>query len=328
MKIKTYKHKILVITLLFTTLIFAQKHDKKVSETFNVNSDAIVDITTRYADVTIETWNKNTVSVEGVWETDGLSKDESNKLFDNVNFEALGNMNKVVITSKSNRHNALFITEFDDFDFNFNFDSIANIGNLFSHDFHFEIPEAPEMPEMPEMPEIAETPEMPEIMISHLSKIEFDHEEYEKDKEGYMLKFKKKQEDWEKELEEKIEPQMKAYEKQMEKWEKENAPRLKKMEEKMAKWHKENEPKMKEFELKMQAWEKENEPKMKAFELKMEKMGKEMEAKYNNLIESKHKNHGSKIKKTLLIKIPKTAKVKLDVRYGSFKIPDNLNTVD
>ena len=36
----------------------------------------------------------------------------------------------------------------------------------------------------------------------------------------------------------------------------------------------------------------------------------------------------TKIKKRLLIKIPKNAKVKLDVRYGSFSAPDDLNTVD
>ena len=323
---KTYKHKILAFALLFTTILFAQKYDKKVSESFNVNSDVVVDITARYADVTIETWNKNTVSIEGVWQTEGLNKKESNSLFNDVDFDVENSKDKVVIVLKSDDHNSLFTHQFENMDFNF--DSIANMGDVFVHDFNFEMPEMPELPEMPEMPELPEMPEMPELVVSHLSKIEFDHDAYEKDKEGYMKKFRIKQEAWANEMEEKIEPQMKAYEQKMKTWEKENEPRMRKVEEKMEKWHKENEPKMKEFELKMAKWEKENAPKMKAFELKMEKMGKEMEAKYNNLIESKHKNHGSKVKKTLLIKIPKTAKVKLDVRYGSFKIPDNLNTVN
>ncbi len=80
----------------------------------------------------------------------------------------------------------------------------------------------------------------------------------------------------------------------------------------------------------MQAWEKENEPKIKAFEEKMEKMGEKMEKRYDSLLEFKHKNRSdkSKVKKSLVIKIPKNAKVKLDVRYGSFTAPDNLNTVD
>ena len=328
---KTYKHKFLAFILLFTTVLFAQKHDKKVSESFKVNSDVVVEITTRYADVTIETWNKNVVSVEGKWEVDGLNNDDSNKLFESVNFEALGNKEKVVITSKGGHdiftsHNS-HSDVFDNFDFDFDSESISHIGELFEGNFHSEMPEMPEMPELPELPEM---PEMPEIVITHLSTIEFDHDAYEKDKEGYMKSFKKKQESWEKEMEEKIEPQLKEYEMKIKLWDEENAPRMKEMEEKMSKWHKENEPKMKEFELKMTAWEKENTPKMKAFEEKMEKMGKKMEEKYTALLELKHKNNEgeSKIKKNLLIKIPKDAKVKLDMRYGSFSLPKDLNSVD
>ena len=322
---KTYKHNFLAFILLFTTVLFAQKHDKKVSESFKVNNDVFVDITTRYADVTIETWSKNVVSIEGSWEVEGLNKEDSNKLFENVDFEASGNKEKVIIRAKSNNNFSLFEREFEEIDFNFNFDySIVNIGDVFIHDFHFEIPEIPEVPEMPDIPE------MPEIVISHLSKIEFDHKAYEKDKEGYMQRFKKEQEKWEKEMEEKIEPQMKEYEKKIKLWEKENGPRMKQIEVEVATWEKENIPKIKAFEKKMATWEKENATKVKAFEEKMEKMEKKMEEKYSALIEMKHKNAKgvTKIKKRLLIKIPKNAKVKLDVRYGSFSAPDDLNTVD
>jgi hypothetical protein len=321
---KTYKHNFLAFILLFTTVLFAQKHDKKVSESFKVNNDVFVDITTRYADVTIETWSTNVVSIEGSWEVEGLNKEDSNKLFENVDFEASGNKEKVIIRAKSNNNFSLFEREFEEIDFNFNFDSIVNIGDVFIHDFHFEIPEVPEVPEMPDIPE------MPEIVISHLSKIEFDHKAYEKDKEGYMQRFKKEQEKWEKEMEEKIEPQMKEYEKKIKLWEKENGPRMKQIEVKVATWEKENIPKIKAFEKKMATWEKENATKVKAIEEKMEKMGKKMEEKYSALIEMKHKKAKgvTKIKKRLLIKIPKNAKVKLDVRYGSFSAPDDLNTVD
>jgi hypothetical protein len=322
---KTYKHNFLAFILLFTTVLFAQKHDKKVSESFKVNNDVFVDITTRYADVTIETWSKNVVSIEGSWEVEGLNKEDSNKLFENVDFEASGNKEKVIIRAKSNNNFSLFEREFEEIDFNFNFDySIVNIGDVFIHDFHFEIPEIPEVPEMPDIPE------MPEIVISHLSKIEFDHKAYEKDKEGYMQRFKKEQEKWEKEMEEKIEPQMKEYEKKIKLWEKENGPRMKQIEVEVATWEKENIPKIKAFEKKMATWGKENATKVKAFEEKMEKMEKKMEEKYSALIEMKHKNAKgvTKIKKRLLIKIPKNAKVKLDVRYGSFSAPDDLNTVD
>jgi hypothetical protein len=324
---KTYKHNFLALILLFSTVLFAQKQDKKVSESFNVNSDVVVDITARYTDVVIETWNKNVVSVEGQWEVEGLNKEDSNGLFESVDFEALGSKDKVIITAKSSHEHSLIEYEMENLDFHFKFDSISNIGDVFSHDFHFEMPEMPNMPKTPEAPEI---PEVPEIVLSHLSKIEFDHEAYEKDKEGYMESFKKKQEAWEEEMEEKIEPQLKEYEEKIKLWEEKNAPRMKDMEEKLAKWHKENEPKMKEFELKIDAWEKENAHKIKAFEEKMEKMGKKMEEKYSALLELKHKNGegAARIKKSLLIKIPKNAKVKLDVRFGATYLPNNMNTVD
>ena len=125
---KTYKHDFLAFILLFTTVLFAQKHDKKVSESFKVNNDVFVDITTRYADVTIETWSKNVVSIEGSWEVEGLNKEDSNKLFENVDFEASGNKEKVIIRAKSNNNFSLFEREFEEIDFNFNFDySIVNI---------------------------------------------------------------------------------------------------------------------------------------------------------------------------------------------------------
>ena len=327
---KTYKHNFLALILLFSTVLFAQKQDKKVSESFNVNSDVVVDITARYTDVVIETWNKNVVSVEGVWQTDGLNKEESNELFESVDFEALGNKEKVVITAKSNQHNLVFVNALEDIDFNFDLESIANIGEVVTRDFHLDLSEYPEIPDMPKIPEVAlEMPETPEIVLSHLSKIEFDYDAYEKDKEGYMKVFKENQKAWEKEFEEKIAPQMEEYEKKMEEWEKENEPKIKKMQENMAKYNKETKPQMKEFGLRMAAWEKENAHKIKAFEEKMEKIGKKMEEKYSALLELKHKNGEgtARIKKSLLIKIPKNAKVKLDVRYGVTYLPNNMNTV-
>ena len=123
---KTYKHKLLAFALLFTTILFAQKQDKKVTETFKVNSDAVVEITTRHTDVTIETWNKNVVSVEGIWEVEGMSKEDANELFKNVDFEASSNNGKVEIIAKSDQHNLIFVNGMEDF--NFDFDSIAGFG--------------------------------------------------------------------------------------------------------------------------------------------------------------------------------------------------------
>jgi len=299
----TIKHNFLWIVLLCTSIIFAQKTERKVNETFNVSKDAVIEINTRHTDVTIKTWNKNTVSIEGVWEVDGMTEEEAQEYFEDWNFEALGNSNKVVITSKTKKNHHLHSGLFDDmnFDFDFDFDSIAHIGDLFKGDsLHFEIPPIPS------------TPELPEPFIAHLSEIQFDHESYEKDKEGYMKKFEKRMEKWQKEFEKNIEPQMKKFEKRMEKWQKDNAP------------------KMKEFEKKMAKWEKENEGKLEELERRAEEMEKEMETKYSAiLIKNQKKDFDKfKIRKSLLIKIPENSKVKLNAKFGTFDFPDDMNTVD
>ncbi|MCF6280247.1 MAG: hypothetical protein L3J14_07860 [Flavobacteriaceae bacterium] len=308
---KTIMHKILWVALLCTTIIFAQKTERKINETFNVSKNAIVEINTRHTDVTIKTWNKNVVSIEGVWEVEGMTNEEANEYFEDWNFEALGNKNKVVVTSKNKNKHHLHNGLFDDMNFDFDLDSISYISNLFEGNFHFE------------MPPIPSTPELPEPFIAHLSEIQFDQEAYQKDKEGYMEKFEKRMEKWQEEFEKNIEPQMKEFERKMEKWQKENEPKMKEFENKMAKWEKENEKKMAK-------WEKKNEKKLEELEKRAKEMQGNMERSYVALLKSK-KNETSKkykIKKHLLIKVPKNAKVKLDGKFGTFDLPDDLNTVD
>jgi len=293
---KIIKYKFIWIFLLSATVLFGQKSERKIEEKFNVDKNAVIEITTRYTDVTIETWNKNVVSIKGVWEVEGMTKEEAENYFKDWNFEALANKDKVVVTSKDKNSHQLPKGFFEGLDFDF--DSIAFIGNLVEGDFFAQAPPIPT------------TPELPEPFIEHLSEVEFDHEAYEKDKEGYMKKFEKKMEEWSKEFEEKIEPKMKEFE------------------EKMAKWEKENAPKMKEFEERMKKWEKENGKKMKELEKRAAKMEKERKEKYVAiLVDGKNKN-SQKIKKSLLIKIPKSAKVKIDAKFGKFIFPDDMNTVD
>ncbi|AOW20254.1 hypothetical protein [Urechidicola croceus] len=348
---KVFKHKIIWTMVFCSTIVFGQKQEKKINETFSVNKDVIVEINTKHTDVTVETWNRNTVSIEGVWELEGMTKEESNKYFEGWGFEALGNSTKVVITSNSSSDYHEHFEVFDnmDFDFDFDLEPFVQIGTLFNGDFYSEFPESPVPP----------VPPFPAPVIEHLTEIEFDHEAYEKDKEKYMEEFQKHQEDWEKEFEEKYGKQMKEYEK------------------KMAQWEKDMEPKMKEFELKMEQWEKDNEPKIKAYEKRMEEWGekfgdsmeqwgekfgeemekwadeleknfntdeakiaklevraKEMEAEIQRKYAEKIKEKGGemakkfKIKKSIVIKVPKTARLKMNAKYGKITLPDNITYID
>ncbi|NOQ92884.1 MAG: hypothetical protein GQ552_09250, partial [Flavobacteriaceae bacterium] len=209
---KINKHNIIWSILLCTTVVFGQKQTKNINESFKVNKDVLVDINARHSDITVETWNKNVVSIQGVWEIEGTTKEEADKFFKAWKFEALGNKNKVVITSKSSGNDYYSHSiVFDDMDFDFDMESITHIGGMFDGDYYSELPS---LPVMSPMPPIQPLPPFPAPVIGHLKEMEFDYDAYNKDKEGYMKDFEKRQKAWEKEFEEKFAPQMEAYEKQ------------------------------------------------------------------------------------------------------------------
>ncbi len=237
-----------------------------------------------------------------------MASEEATKFFKTWNFEALGNKNKVVISSGSSGNYYSHSEVFDDMDFDFDFDfdleSITQIGEIFEGNYHSELAPMPPMPPFPAP------------VIENLSKIEFDYQAYQKDKEAYMKEFQKHQEDWEKEFKRKYEPQMKEYEEQMEQWEKEVAPQMKAYEKNMEAWGKEFEDKY--------------EPQMKELEKKMKIMEKEMGEKYAKKIKAKEAKMSKKFKinSSLLIKVPKGATLKVDTHRGKIILPFGIKTME
>jgi hypothetical protein len=300
-----------------------------------VNKDILVEITTRHSDVEVKTWNRNTVSIQGVWEVEGMTKEEADKYFEGWDFEALGNKNKVVITSKSSGNYYEHFDIFDDMDFDFDLESVSHIGEMFHGDYFSNLPPIPPLPVVAPLPPMSPMPVLPEPFIGHLKQIEFDYEAYEKDKEGYLEKFQKRQEKWQKEYEEKVEPQMKAYEKKMEIWQKNMEPKMKEYEAKMKKWEKVMEPNIKAHEKRMEARDKANEKRMEArikanekrVEARMKVMDARMEKEYAlKMKEKKAKMSKYKISKKLIIKVPVGAILKVDARYGKITLPDYIKT--
>ncbi len=121
MKHKSYKHIITLFALCFLGNTFAQKFDKKFTESFKVNKDVEVVINASNTEINVTNWNKNEVKVEAFIEVEGLSKEDAEKYFKNWNFEALGNKSKVKITSKGGNsfHFKNDFVFFNDNDFTF-----------------------------------------------------------------------------------------------------------------------------------------------------------------------------------------------------------------
>lgn len=183
--------------LVFATAIFAQKQSKSYNETFKVKNNAVVQINASNADVEVQTWRKNQVDIQATVEIEGLTKKEAEKYFKNFNFEALGNSNKVKIYLDGNGFRSG--NEFVIFDAeNFVIPEI-NIPEI-------DIPEIT-IPEI-NIPDInIEIPEIDfeEFMID-LENIEFDFDEYYKNGKNYFFQWKdsvnnikvKTKKDWEK----------------------------------------------------------------------------------------------------------------------------------
>ncbi len=187
---KTLKFKI-VLFCLMATAAFSQQKLSKVSKSINANSDVTIDLNTSYAEIEIETWNKNTVEVEAYIESSKLSKAELQKALERWNLEVSGSGDYISISSKGGKALAYF--------------SGGDYSDVLRDlEIHLaDIPELPELPEMPafpklpkmdkmpafpglpEMPELPNFPELPELPEG-VNSIKFDYDEYKKDGEAYL----------------------------------------------------------------------------------------------------------------------------------------------
>lgn len=301
-----FKTAVATAILLFTTISQAQKEYK---ETFNVDDDVTVSVNTTHTNIVFETWNRDKVEVEAYIDGEKLSEAEKQDLFDNWDFTVLGNSNKVVISSKGgNGPNWISMAPSN---------GMPSIEGL---DFLGPMMEEMIVPMISNM----KIPNLPDDLMRDIGNIDFDYEEFMKDKDGYMKKF-------EAQMDKKF---GKDFEVKMEKWGEEFAEQYN--EEKgdsiAAVW-----------ERKMENWGESFGKRMEAWGARFEK---EMEAKYGDdgnyskqVITSPNGNktiiiQGSKSTKghkslkgtkTIKIKMPKGAKTEIDVRHGKIQMADAVN---
>ncbi len=314
MKLKSYKPLIIGLCLSISTGVFAQKTSKKFTERFNINKDVEIEINASHTEIDVTTWDKNEVSVEAFVEIEGLSKKEAEKYFEKYNFEALGNKSKVKISSRSANN------------FSFKNDFV-----IFNND-NFTFPEIviPEMPEIPEFPNI-DAIVIPEIdfenIFMNIDDIDFDFDEYSKDGKSYFFKWKdgmkdvkiKSKKDWEKFK------KSKDYKKLKEEMKKAQTKVKKEMARVKVELSKERKEEIKE------ALEK---AKVTVKNIDMSKISKELakvKKQFNNKKFSYILNSDSdeimvdgkkvKIKKRLVIKVPKKASFDLNTRHCKIKLP-------
>lgn len=295
----------------------AQKQSKTYSENFNVGDDAVIDINTSYADIVFETWDKNQVAIEASIELEGASAEEATQYFEKSGIKILGNSETIGISTYGHSHWPMRI-------------------DLGGKDFENLVIEIPEMPDMellfrdlaiPDLPEMPEMPPMPPI-----PNINFDYEAYKKDGEKYLKK-------WKKEFNKGFD---KEYQEDMEAWGKEFAARAEArrdlmQERKQAMEEQREEMKHQREEIRehiMEMRKQTDEDRKKAIKEAKETREKALFEMRNtdapNIFyrseDGESRNY--KVKKTIKIKMPKSAKLKMNVRHGEVILAANTRNMN
>jgi len=286
---KTYKYNFaLLIFLVSSTLTFAQT--TKLDKQYKVNQDVAVKINSKHTNLQIENWDKNEVSIEAYLNSEKLSKEETKKLLSEWNLTTSGSATEVVINSGGG------MSVGPDIDMDGISSSLGQLQNLIG-------PMVTDLvgPILKDMP----IPQLPQEFYSKMGNLNFDYQAYQKDGEKYMKKWEKQVEDnFGEDFQKSMEEWGKQFEKNAEVWqaqvEKNSEGMEKKFEADMEKWG-EN------FGKQMEQWG-EN------FESEME--GKENEKAGNKMFI----NSSSKAVRSIKIKVPKNAVIKMDVRHGDVNL--------
>lgn len=304
------KHIVFSATLLFGIGVYAQE-TKTYKETFNVGDASILEINTSHTDIEFETWDKDQVEIIATVTLEEASKDEAENYFKKDPFKIVGNSKEIEISS-AGRNSWRFPMVENDFDFHFDVEPL------------FLDLEIPDLPALAAIPELAVMPPLPPMNFKS-----FDYEKYQDEgmdylkewaesfEEGFDKDYQKEMEEWGKRVEEKAKA-----------WEERNAKRLEEREKLM-------EERAKEMEKKVEERAKEVEERRKARLKAKNKDSKSLFISRNDSNEpnifyfsSDGANKKYKVKKVIKIKMPKSVKLKMNVKHGEVKLAaatENIN---
>ncbi|MEZ4856649.1 MAG: hypothetical protein R2812_09275 [Gelidibacter sp.] len=344
---KTIQTKLIILLLLGTLSTSAQQKLQKIEQTINTTKDVTINLNTSHTNIVIDTWNKDNIEIEAYIEGEKLSKEELEKALNDWDITVSGSGSEVTIQSKGSKNS------WEGYDLS-SLDAMRDLKFEMA-----ELPELPELPEMPELPELAQfpnapqMPKMPELpeLPQGIGAVNFDYEAYKKDGEAYLEKWSKDYEtQYGKDFKDKMkawgkkfgETDYEAYSKEMEKWGAAFGKKFgKDYEKKMEEWGKAFEENWgKDYQKKMEVWGERFEKQMEARQQAMqdrkaamknretamrdrqEAMRDRAEAikERREAIERSIENKvNTKIKKTIKIKMPKKAKLNMNVRHGELK---------
>ena len=302
------KQLIIALGLLTSAGLIAQAESKTFQERFIVADDAVVNINTSYADIEFETWDKDEVAITATITLEGATKEEAENYFKNSPIEILGNSKEIKISSKSKNNN--FFANFDsnsDFDFN---------------NMRIEVPEIASF--VVAVPQIAPFPEMPPLPQTNA--FIFNYEEYQEDGDKYMKK-------WQKNFEKSFD---KKHQKRLEEWGERMEERAEEIEIRMEEHNEKRAELMEQRHEDLQQRLEEREEKRAHLQSEKDELRAFIHtSRYNSgdtpnvfYYSSEGEQKNFKIKKTIKISLPKSTRIKMDVRHGEVKLAENTKNLN
>ena len=330
------KIKLLILSFVLTASAFGQQKLTKLEQSIKVNKDVVIDLNTSHCNVVFDTWNKNTIEIEAYVEGEKISKEALESVLKSWDVDVDATFDKVSINTNKSKPNVVWVEKNNDNDgdlLTIIFDELkyelADLPQAIMNGLTVDVPEIPAMPEMPQLPELP----------AGAHAMEFDYEAYKKDGEKYLKKYEEKFED----------TYGKDFEAKMEAWgEKFGEEWGEKFGKRMEAWGEAFEERFNEgdFEEKMEAWGERFGAQMEAQAERIEAQANRVEAQSKRAeanrerheeratlmknrqkeVEKLMKGHGdSNIKKTIKIKMPNHAKLKVNIKYGEVEFASNVS---
>lgn len=356
---------ILSVLFFLTFSVSAQQRLDKISQSVNVNDDVTINLNTNQTNIIIDTWNKDIIEVEAYIESNTLTKDALETYLKSWKVDVDGSKDNVTISSNADGLSwteSIGLFEMESLDALQDLEvNLADLPVMPMVDGLLESMDLANMPKMPKMPNLPELPDGMNDVNFDFDKYEKEGEAYmekwskeygEKYGEAYAIKM----EAWAKKVDKKA---LAQYEKDMEKWGEEFGEKFgKEMEEwgesfgesfgksmeawgeqfgkDMEKWGEqfgeEMEERAKLLEEQAKVYEEQTEAYNKQAKTQaerasiLEEQARATEAAYEAQFESQSSKNLN-VKKTIKIKIPKDAKLKVNVRHGELKFSNVIHNL-
>lgn len=302
---------------LLPMVIWAQSKSKTYTESFNVGEETVLEINTTHTDIAFEAWDKNQVEIIATVTIEEATDQEVAAYFKEEPFTILGNSKKIAVHSRGGSNSWQFMT------------------NDFNDDMHIAVEPILldlEIPDLPEVEAVIGTmPAPPVPPLPPMPTKNFDYEKFKEEGESYLKEwskdfkkgfdkdYQKKMEEWGKKVEEQVKDWEKKHGKRMEKRAKVIEKRAALMEERAEQRAEVQERRQEQIKERILAREDVQEA------IRMSRANATPGVFYYN---SGGKSTKYKVKKELKIKLPKSVRLKMNVKHGEVKLASLTKNLD